>query len=457
MGFFIGGIQIMFGRKTLFTALLLAWVMPAWAQTLKATLPNGLQVIVREDHRAPVVMSQIWYRVGSVDEKVGKSGLSHALEHMMFKGTPNVPSGEFSRRVSAMGGVLNAYTSPTETVFHENAAKEHLPKLLEMEADRMVNLNFSNRDFNNEMKVIREERRQTVDDNPINNMYEQMLFRAYDKPSNRTAVIGHMRDLHGLKAADLRDWYKKWYAPNNATMVIVGDVNAQETLDLVKQKFAHIPAKKLPERQNLQEKEVKKAVSAHAYGNTQQPIMLLGYRVPHLRTINDTTPYALDMLATILGSHSASRFETNLVRGKQLALEMDSSYTIISRQPQMFHISAMPREGVSTAQLKAEIEAQIADIAQNGVSEAELQQARVIQESSLIFSRDSMANQAAWLGTLESNGFDFSQEDELYQRVLKVSAAEIQAAAKLLTPQREVYIVMYPHAMKQKRVAVRQK
>lgn len=414
-------------------------------------MPNGLQVIVREDNRAPVVMSQIWYRVGSVDEKVGKSGLSHALEHMMFKGTPTVPSGEFSRRISAMGGVLNAYTSPTETVYHENAAKEHLPKLLEMEADRMVNLNFSDRDFINEMKVIREERRQVVDDNPMGNMYEQMLYRAYDKPSNRTAVIGHMRDLHRLKASDLRDWYKKWYAPNNATIVIVGDVNARETIDLVKQKFGHIRAKKLPERNNIREKEVKKAQSAHAYGNTQQPMMLLGYRVPVLHNQDETLPYALDMLTTILGGHSAARFETNLVRGKQLALEVGVSYDLINRQPQLWQISAMPREGVSTAALKAEIEAQIADIAQNGVSEAELQQARVIQESDAVFSRDSMANQAALLGMLETNGFDFADEEKLRQRVLNVSVADIQAAAKLLTPERSVYIAMYPNEMKPKK------
>lgn len=437
--------------RKIFVATVLLSVLPAWAETLKATLPNGLQVIVREDNRAPVVMSQIWYRVGSVDEKVGKSGLSHALEHMMFKGTPTVPSGEFSRRISAMGGVLNAYTSPTETVYHENAAKEHLPKLLEMEADRMVNLNFSDRDFINEMKVIREERRQVVDDNPMGNMYEQMLYRAYDKPSNRTAVIGHMRDLHRLKASDLRDWYKKWYAPNNATIVIVGDVNARETIDLVKQKFGHIRAKKLPERNNIREKEVKKAQSAHAYGNTQQPMMLLGYRVPVLHNQDETLPYALDMLTTILGGHSAARFETNLVRGKQLALEVGVSYDLINRQPQLWQISAMPREGVSTAALKAEIEAQIADIAQNGVSEAELQQARVIQESDAVFSRDSMANQAALLGMLETNGFDFADEEKLRQRVLNVSVADIQAAAKLLTPERSVYIAMYPNEMKTKK------
>lgn len=435
-------------RKTILVATLWSLALPTWAQTLKETLPNGLQVIVREDNRAPVVMSQIWYKVGAVDEKVGKSGLSHALEHMMFKGTKSVPSGEFTRLVSAMGGTLNAYTSATETVYHENAAKEHLPKLLEMEADRMVNLNFSDRDFINEMKVIREERRQVVEDNPMGNMYEQMLYRAYEKPSNRTAVIGHMRDLHNLKAKDLRTWYKQWYAPNNATIVIVGDVDAKQTIELVKQKFGHIPAQKLPERNNITETQEKKAVAAHAFGNTQQPIMLLAYRVPTLKNLDDTMPYALDMLTTVLNGHSASRLETQLVRGKQLALETDVNYSIIDRQPQLLQISAMPREGVTATQLKAAIEAQIADIAQHGVSEEELQRARRIQETNAIFHRDSMANEAGLIGMLETNGFHFNDEDTMRQRLQHITAADIQAAAKLLTPQREVFITLYPNAMK---------
>lgn len=436
-------------RQTLFAAILWSAMMPSWAQTLKETLPNGLHVIVREDHRAPVVMSQIWYKVGAIDEKVGKSGLSHALEHMMFKGTHNIPSGEFSRRVSAMGGTLNAYTSATETVYHENAAKIHLPTLLEMEADRMVNLNFSNQDFINEMKVIREERRQVVDNNPTGNMYEQMLYRAYDKPANRTAVIGHMRDLHRLTANDLRQWYKQWYAPNNATIVIVGDVDAQQTLELVKQKFGHIPAKKLPERNNVTEKQNKKPVSAHAFGNTQQPMMLLAYRVPTLKKDEeDGMPYALDMLTTILDGHSAARLESRLVRGKQLALETHVNYTMIDRQPQLLQITAMPREGVSTAKLKAAIEAEIANIVQNGVSEPELQRARRIQETTAIFHRDSMANEAGLIGMLETNGFQYDDEARIRERLQHVTAAEIQAAARLLTPQREVFITLYPHAMK---------
>lgn len=432
--------------------LLLAAALPAFAQTLKQTLPNGMTVIVREDKRAPVVNSQLWYRVGSVDEKTGKSGLSHALEHMMFKGTADVPAGEFSRRISAMGGNDNAYTSATETVYHETFSKQHLPEVLRLEADRMRNLNFSDKDFINEMKVIREERRQRIDDNPMGSIYEQLHLRAFDKAPNRTAVIGTMKDLHGLKATDLRRWYRQWYAPNNATLVIVGDVDARAVVQNVTDLFGGISPTKLPARADLSETEQKKAaVSAHTVGNTQQPIMMLAYRVPHLQKLDDKLPYALDMLTNVLDGHSAARFDKNLIRGKQMALEIGTYYSLISRQPQMWTVSAMPAANVQAAELRRAIEAEIADIAANGVSEEELERARVRERSATIYSRDNIENQASLIGTLETNGFAYNDEDEIRRRLQAVSAADIQAAAQLLTdPRRAVYLQLNPRPQKGK-------
>lgn len=437
-------------RPTLIALSLFALSAPSLAETLKAKLDNGLTVIVREDNRAPVVMSQIWYKIGSVDEKVGKSGLSHALEHMMFKGTKEIPEGEFSRRVSAMGGDLNAYTSATETVYHENVANQHLPEILKMEADRMVNLNFNDATFRNEMKVISEERRQNVEDEPTGNMYEQMLYRAYDKPSNQTAVIGHMKDIQSLKANDLRQWYRQWYAPNNATVVIVGDVNAKETIDLVKKTFGHIPAKAMPTRQDVSEREVKAhPASAFTTGNTKQPMFTLGYRVPSLQKLDDKIPYALDMLVSILDGNSSSRFDKNLIRGKQLALSLSASYDLISRQPPLFTISGMPSEKSNLRDLKKAVEAEIADIAQNGVSEEELQRAKTIEQANTVYSRDSMSGQAFIIGTLEINGFNHDDEAELRRQIQAVTAEDVQKVAQLLTPQREVFIELYPRESKE--------
>ena len=200
------------------------------AQTVSQTLPNGLKIIVKEDRRAPVAVSQLWYKVGSVDEKQGKSGLSHALEHMMFKGTQAVPSGEFSRRVAALGGQNNAYTNRSETVYYENVAAENLPEVLKLEADRMHNLNFSDEEFLNEMNVIREERRQRTEDTADGKLWEQVYLNSFTLPSMKAAVIGYMNDLHTLKADDLRDWYQQYYAPNNAVLVIVGDVDRKSVV-----------------------------------------------------------------------------------------------------------------------------------------------------------------------------------------------------------------------------------
>ena len=216
-------------RKILFPALLAAAfpALAAPADTHERVLPNGLRVIVKEDHRAPVVTAQVSYKIGSADEIAGKTGLSHALEHMMFKGTKTVPAGEYTRRISALGGQDNAYTSKERTVYFVKIAAQHLPEVLKLEADRMANLNFSNDVFNNEMKVIREERRERTEDSPEGRLYENMIGRAWQKSPNKTGVIGTMKDLHALKADDLRRWYKQWYAPNNATLVVVGDVQPE--------------------------------------------------------------------------------------------------------------------------------------------------------------------------------------------------------------------------------------
>ena len=426
--------------------LLLACTPFVQAKTTEHTLSNGLHIIVEEDHRAPVVLTQLWYKVGSADEVAGKTGLSHALEHMMFKGTKTVPAGEYSSRISALGGEENAYTSTEETVYHVTIAAQHLPQVLALEADRMENLNFSDADFHNEMKVIREERRQRIEDNPSGLLHETLLQAAWNKSPNKTSVIGDMKDLHHLKANDLRRWYRQWYAPNNATLIVVGDVQPETVFTQAEHAFGKLKTRALPSRQNIDEMMTRKQPEKHvARGNTKQPMMMLAYRVPHLHQLNDTLPYALDMLTNILDGHSAARFSQNLVRGKEIAQDMDVYYALLARQPQMWTISASPAEGVSLAQLKAAIEAEIADIAQNGVSEAELQRARIIAHSRTIFSKDDLDSRAGLMGTLENVGFSYRDEAEVRRRIQQVSAADVQAAAKWLTREREVYVELLPN------------
>ncbi|ASK27320.1 M16 family metallopeptidase [Neisseria chenwenguii] len=433
-------------RKSLFP-LLVCLTVPAWTQTLSETLPNGLKVIVKEDKRAPVAVSQLWYKVGSVDEQPGKTGLSHALEHMMFKGTPTVPSGEFSRRVAALGGQFNAYTNRSETVYYENIAAANLPEILKLEADRMQNLNFSDKEFTNEMSVIREERRQRTEDSAAGKMWEHIYLNSFTSAPLRASVIGYMNDLHTLKAEDLRAWYQRYYAPNNATLVIVGDVDAKRTLQTAARLFGSIPAKNQPPRNQINEAAERAPVSAETTSAvTRQPLIALSYRVPALRRTDDKMPYALDVLSDILAGNSSSRLDKNLVRGKQIALSAGAGYDILSREMPLFTLTAMPNNGVSSQTLLAQMRAEIKDIADNGISSEELKRVKNIAESSEIYARDSIVSQASLMGQLETRGFRYSDEAEIRRRLQKVSAEDVQEAAKLLTDSRSSVVVVKPAA-----------
>lgn len=408
--------------------------VPLWAQTLMQTLPNGMKVLVREDKRAPVVAVRLWYRVGSVDEQAGKTGLSHALEHMMFKGTPAVPSGEYSRLISSWGGYNNAYTNRTETVYLVDIAAAHLHDVLKLEADRMTNLNFNDRDFANEMDVIREERRMRYDDSPWGRLYETQNAHLWQRSNNRAAVIGYMDDLHRLTADDLRAWYRQWYVPNNALLVVVGDVDAQKTLADAATVFGSIPAKTLPKRRlEAETPRLKRAQSARAYSVTAQPLINLSWRVPRMSTLDDHQAYALEMLALVLNGTDSSRYRKNLVRGKASALYVGGGYSDYGRKNAVFSLSAMPAAGVSAEALKKQMLAEIRDIAQHGISADEMALIRVPLETDKILSRDSVRNQADTLGELETNGFGYQSEDEQLQRLLAVDAEAVrQAAEKLL-------------------------
>ena len=413
--------------------------------THERVLPNGLRVIVKEDHRAPVAMIMLWYKVGSSDEVAGKTGLSHALEHMMFKGTQAVPAGKYAEIISALGGNNNAYTTDEETVYHVNIAAEHLPKVLELEADRMANLNFSDSVFTNERKVIREERRQHIEDNPQGLLYEEVMQQAWQKSPNRTSVIGKMADLHKLTPNDLRQWYKKWYAPNNATLVIVGDVQPETAFAQAEQYFGSLKKRPLPARQNISEPLSRgKAVQSSIRGNTKQPLITIAYRVPHLTALGEKLPYALDMLTNVLDGHNAARLSKNLLRGKQIAQNIDTGYSLLARSPQLWGINASPAANVSTGSLKTAIEAEITDIAEHGISEEELNRARSIEHAKTIFARDSINACANLIGSLQIAGFSWRDEAEIRRRIQAVSAADVQAAAKLLTKDRQIYVELLP-------------
>lgn len=437
-------------KHALWLLLAAASVSAVRAETREAVLGNGMKVLVKEDRRAPVAAVRLWYRVGSVDEEPGKTGLSHALEHMMFKGTDAVPSGEYSRRVAALGGDNNAYTSQTDTVYTADLAVKNLREVLQMEADRMVNLNFSDRDFDNEMKVIREERRWRVDDSPFGKLHEAAMRQTWGKPFNQTTVIGEMADLHALKAEDLRRWYRSWYAPNNAMLVIVGDVDAAETVKTAAEVFGGIPARTLPERRNDYEAVADaKASRGTTYAATAQPVISLNWRVPKMQSAADSEAYALTMLGMVLGGTDSSRYERKLVRGDSMALGVSAGVSDYGRSNALFSVTAMPNGGVETAALKARLLAEIRAVADKGVSREELALIRAPLESGKILAKDSVRTQADTLGETEQNGFGYQSEDEMLRRLLAVTPAEVQRAAQQLAARPYSETVLLPQAQQE--------
>ena len=268
------------------------------ADTYEYQLNNGLKLIVREDHRAPTVAHMVWYRAGSMDEVNGKTGVAHVLEHMMFKGTHKVKSGEFSRLVAAVGGRENAFTSRDYTAYFQQVEKSKLENVIKLEADRMSNLNFDDAEFFKEIQVVMEERRLRTEDNPSSLLNESLMATAYMSSPYRHPVIGWMNDLQNMKPVDARDWYRSWYAPNNATVVVAGDVDAKKVLALVEKYYGAAAAHELPVRKPQIEPPQKgiKQVQVKAPADNAQ--LAMAWKAPRLEPgkLDDVEPYALELL-----------------------------------------------------------------------------------------------------------------------------------------------------------------
>ena len=424
--------------KPLLLFFVLGAVLPAptlhasEANLFETTLKNGLRVIVKEDRRAPTAVHMVWYRAGSMDEKDGTSGVAHVLEHMMFKGTKTLKSGEFNKRVAAAGGRDNAFTSLDYTAYFQIVPSHALPEMMQLEADRMANLQLTKEEFDKEIKVVMEERRWRTDDKPqslVNEACQGVVYRAH--PYSRP-VIGFMNDWENMSYEDAREWYDLWYAPNNATVVVVGDVQAQDVYKLAKQHFGKLSAKKLPVRKpqvepaQLGERRV--VVKAPA----KQAYLLMGYHVPSLQEADkDWQPYALEVLAGVLSGNPAARLNQSLVRDSQLAVDVSAGYDIMSRGRQsLFELDGTPSEGKTVLELEAALLQQIEKIKQSGVSAEELDRVKAAVIAADVYQRDSMFYQAMQIGTVESIGFSWKILDQYQAKLRAVTAEQVQAVAK---------------------------
>lgn len=398
------------------------------------TLGNGLRLIVKEDHRSPVVVSQIWYKAGSIDEFNGTTGVAHVLEHMMFKGTRKVPGGEFSRRIAAAGGRENAFTSRDYTVYFQQLQKSRLPLAMELEADRMRNLVLTEEEFSKEIRVVMEERRLRTDDQPRALLYEKMVASALQAHPYRRPVIGWMNDLENMNVADAQAWYDRWYAPNNAVLVVVGDVDPAQVFALAQKYYGPIKPRSLlplgrrkPQAEPPQIGIKRITVKAPA----QLPYLVMGYHAPVLRDpAADWEPYALEMLAGVLDGNESARLNRQLVREQRIASSASAGYDSTGRGPGMFYLNGIPSEGKTVADLEAGLRAEVEKLVQEGIAEEELARIKAQIVASEIFQLDSMSNQAMQIGQLESIGLSHRDIDTMLKKLQAVTAEQVREVAR---------------------------
>lgn len=419
-------------------ALLLTLAAPAGAQNaadpvvVERTLANGLKLIVKEDSRAPTVVHMAWYRAGSIDEVNGKTGVAHVLEHLMFKGTKTVAQGEFSSRVAKMGGRENAFTNHDYTGYFQQVPKNSLAEVMALEADRMSNLVLTREEFEKEIKVVMEERRLRTEDQANGKVYEALLANAFVASPKRAPVIGWMNDLEAMTVEDAIDWYRQWYAPNNAIVVVVGDVKADDVLKLALQTYGKAVKRELPARKP-QIEPVQKGIKRIAVkAPAENPYLIMGFHVPKLEKLDspDREPFALEVLSSLLDADENGRLTRELIRGSRLADSAGAGYEMASRGPALFLLDGTPAQGKTPAELEQALRAQIKKIADDGVRDEELRRVKTQYVASRVYKRDSVMGQAMELASLEVIGFSHKDADVILEKIRSVTAAEVQMVAK---------------------------
>ena len=403
----------------------------AGAQAQEFKLANGMRIIVQEDRRAPTVAHMVWYRAGSIDEQNGTTGVAHVLEHMMFKGTANLKPGEFSEKVAALGGRDNAFTGKDYTGYHQQVEKSRLEKVMALEADRMQNLRMDKEEFAKEIRVVMEERRLRTDDQPIAMLYEALYATAYVAHPYKNPVVGWMDDLQNMTAADALAWYQRWYAPNNATMVVVGDVDAKQVHALAEKYFGKIPPKTLPKMKPQQEPIQMGIKRVVVKAPAENPYLVLAFKAPKLNDVEkDDESHALDVLAAVLDGYDNARLPAKLVRTDRVANSVNAGYDGTARGPVMFILSGVPAKGTSVAQLEQALRGEVERIAKDGVSPQELKRVKAQLIASQVYKRDSVFGQAMEIGSMEMSGISFRQIDRIIEKLAAVTPAQVQAVAQ---------------------------
>ncbi len=403
----------------------------ATSRATLTTLDNGMQVVVVPDHRAPVVTHMVWYRVGASDEARGKSGIAHVLEHLMFKGTEKLPAGQFSKIIAKNGGQDNAFTSQDATAYHQNVAKERLPLVMEMESDRMANLRLAESDVLTERKVILEERRSRVDNNPASILGEQTMAALYLNHSYGVPVIGWEHEMAALTREDALAFYKRYYAPNNAVLVVAGDVEPDEVLKLARETYGKIPANH--ETLRLPRASEPPAVAPRRIElldpRAGQATIERHYLTPSYVTAKPREAEAIDLLVKILASGSTSRLYKSVVVADKLAANITGYYSSSGLDGGRISLYAVAATGVEFAKLEAAIDAGIDDIVKNGVTDLELERARRAYIADYVYESDSLGGLARRYGWGIVVGQSIADIEEWPNRLKAVTVDDLKSAA----------------------------
>ena len=400
---------------------------PDPADTHEQTLGNGLKVIVREDHRAPVVVTQVWYKVGSSYEPGGLTGASHVLEHMMFKGTERLAPNEFSRIIAENGGEENAFTGTDYTAYFQTLAADRLEVSFRLEADRMRNLRLDGAEFAKEIEVVKEERRLRTDDNPKALLYEQFNAVAYLAHPYRNPVIGWEDDLDTLTVDDLKTWYARWYQPANATVVVVGDVEPQKVFALARRHFGGLSGDPVPPPKRQMEPPQRGQRRLELKAPAEVPYLLMGYHVPSAPADAEAwEPYALEVLAGVLDGGNSARLARELQRGQEVAASVGAGYRAFQRAPGLFLLEGTPARGHTVEELEKALLEQIGTLAREPVSAEELERVKAQVVAADVFQRDSVFYQAMRIGLLETIGVGWRVGEDYVRRIRAVTAEQVQ-------------------------------
>jgi len=408
---------------------------------VKYKLKNGLTVLLYEDHSLPIISYHQWFKVGSKDEQPGLTGLAHFFEHLMFKGSTKYPNGSFDKKLKANGGSNNAFTSLDYTGYFENIPSDKLEFIIDAESDRMVNLIFNQKQINSEREVVKEERRMRSENSVRGAIWEATFKTVFKVHPYKWPVIGSMKDLNRATLQDFKDFYRTFYAPNNAVIVVAGDINIEKTKKMIHKKYAHLPAQKLPEKKYKQEPTQKGQRNTVLKKNVQSPSLSVVFQAPK---VGEDDAYAFDLLSNILGSGPSSRLNKRMVYKEQVATSV-SSFAYTPQEPGVFSVSVSGKPGASRDKLKRSVFGELYKLRKKKVSEKELEKAKNQIMFDYVDNLKTIHGKARALASSEILFGDYKFIFKDISKYLSITSEQIQLVAnKYLKPEQRSIIEVLP-------------